>query len=76
MNNTTKQLDKLLTNVINLIKSGSFTDAQVIEIYTTDTTKCEITRNEDGTYNAKVSVPNSDGLILGGWESMEERNIS
>ncbi len=76
MNNTTKQLDKLLTNVIKLIKAGSFTDAQVIDIYATDTTTCEITRNEDGTYNVKVGVPDSDGLILGPWEFMEERNIS
>jgi hypothetical protein len=72
MNQNTKQLDKLLTNVINLVKSGSFSDVQITDIYTSDGARCEITRNQDNTFNAKVSMPKEEGL---GSDSMEERDI-
>jgi len=74
MNSTTKQLDKILTNAINLVKSGSFTDQQVMDIYSEqDGYGCEITRNQDGTFNVEVSIRKGDGS---GKELMMERNIA
>lgn len=73
MNQNTKQLDKLLTNVINVVKSGAFTDAQVQDIYSSDGVQtAKITRNEDGTFNASVSLPQADGI---GRDIMAEENI-
>ena len=73
MNQNTKPLDKLLTNVINVIRTGSFTDAQVENIYSSDgTTTTKITRNDDGTFNVSVSLPQADGI---GRDIMAEENI-
>ena len=73
MNQNTKQLDKLLTNVINVVKTGAFTDAQVQDIYSSDGVQtAKITRNEDGTFNASVSLPQADGI---GRDIMAEENI-
>jgi len=73
MNQNTKQLDKLLTNVINVVKSGAFTDAQVQDIYSSDGVQtAKITRNEDGTFNVSVSLPQADGI---GRDIMAEENV-
>jgi hypothetical protein len=57
-----------------LVKSGSFTDQQVMDIYSEqDGYGCEITRNQDGTFNVEVSIRKGDGS---GKELMMERNVA